>query len=557
MKKNEIIKKLNNLIAEAKLEDALSALVSFLDNNAQYSRLEKIARKTQVLHSKTQQDEQKGIISFENAKLNYNIVTDTLLQLIDDIEKDNLNPSRYQVEKDTTKKWQLIVSVITLLVIAGGFTLWYINHKPTPLVSKDCPKFDAKSKFNILLLPFDNLDGTNLAPHKQIKKGFAEKIQEYNLTGLADVDISEKEFGTQNAFTTEEAEKIGRHCAAKLVMWGTSETVDGQKEITANYKIINKDKLDLNLLHIADEAETVERVKRLTSITGDGILTKNVDIIIRAFFGIIAHEMGNDKIAIENLEEVSNNIDATSAEDSTALMIINTVLADSYINEDQPEKAITAYDKVLDVHPNYKLANNNKAILLIDLEKYEEAIPYLNNVIAEEATDSTNINLRKIRAKANFNTDKLEKAKLDYEFIQEAKPEDEKTKEDLKNVKQVIASRKATIVPTHNLVARESNITKLEQATKGNISIGNYREADLTATKILKVDPKSLLGYSTKIEVALEKKDTNKAKRIFNRAVEAGIPKKELYKKFPSFKPRTFIKPKLPKTQIFKPVKVN
>ncbi|HEB61915.1 MAG TPA: hypothetical protein ENI82_02075 [Bacteroidetes bacterium] len=556
MEKTEIVKKLNQLIAAAKLDDALTTLVSFLDSNAKYSRLEKIARKTQLLFSKTQQDEQKGTISFENAKLNYNIVTDSLLQLIDDIEKDNLKPSRYQIEKDKTKKWQLIVSVITLLVIAGGFALWYFQKNPIPPGTALCPKFDTSSKFNILLLPFDNLDGTNLAPHKQIKKGFANKISEYHLIGKADVDISEKDFGAQNAFTAEEAEKIGKKCAAKLVMWGSAETVDGQKEVTAKYKLIDKSKLDLNLLHIADEAENITRVKRLTSIKADGILTKDVDIIIRAFFGIVAHEMGNDKVAIENLEEVSKTINPENAEDSSALMIVNTVLADSYINEDQAEKAIATYDKVLDVHPNYKLANNNKAILLIDLEKYEEAIPYLNNVIVEEATDSTNINLRKIRAKANFNTDKLEKAKKDYEFIQKVKPDDKKAKEDLKLVKRVIASRK-TKIPKNNIAARTANIPELEQATKGNISVGNYREADRNASKILKINPKSFLGYATKIEVALEKGDTAKAKKFLKKAQRVGIKPKEFYKKFPQLKPPIIMKPRVKKSLIIQPVNGN
>lgn len=538
MKKSELIDQIKHWVGEAEFEQALQRLLGFLDRDPKYRRLSKIARKTQALLNKTKGDERRGIISFDNAKLNYNIVSDSILQLLNNLEQNELNPPRYAIEKDKTPKWQLMVSILTLVVLLAGLAFWMFN-KSNPISTKDCPAFEKSSEFNVLLLPFDNLDGTNLAPHKQIKKGLADKIEEYQLQGQADVEISERDLGENNAMTTSEAQSIGWECEASLVMWGSSETVDNQKEIIANYKLIKKDRLDLDMLQIDEEAESIQKVKRISGITADGLLTKNVDLIIRAFFGLAAHEMGNYEIAIENLQPVANSIDPANVQDSSALMMIQTTLADSYINTGQSDMAIAAYDKVLERHPGYKLANNNKAILLYQNQQYEEAIPYLNNVIQ---MDTSNWMLRKVRADSYYQINKLDKAQVDYKAIQQKEPSNPKVNQRIKSINKKMDVNRSKASAGNKLIANYQNLSALQNSATANRSIGNYGNATRDASKILKLENNNWVAHNILIEAALERKDTTQAKKRAQQAIKAGVPAPQLYRLYPFLKPKLVLR---------------
>ena len=557
MTKKEFIEKVQGQVSQAEMGKALETLVNFLDADPKYRRLENIALKTQALYNKTLQEEERGILSFEQAKLNNNIVTDTVLQLLDDVEKDNLSPSRYDVEKDQTNRWQLIVSLLTLLVIVGGVGFWIYKNQtkpnrnniittnsttapPTP--KKVCPEFNPKSKFNIMLFPFDNLDGGEDRPHVRILNGITQKIVEYKLSNQADVktNLSKLEDGESINFLS--VEDFGKRCKAKLCMWGTVEQVPDGKAVTAYYRLIDKTKLDLTKLQIDENSENVETVEAITNIKPEGQLTQDVELIIKAFFGLLSHELGDTKRAIENLMPVVDAMDPKNPKDTTNFLVFSNILAEDQIKENQMDEAILTYDKLLTAHPDYQLANINQATLLYQKNRYPESIEYLNTAIEK---DPQNEKLWQLRGDAYMKNKQYDKAKTNYEQVKVIKPANSNTKAIDKRLNHVnqqirISNRVATDAQVANLTATNSNVAELTNTAEASRSIGNYRIATNLANKIILVQPNSFEAHKIKIEAALKKGDKEKARELFNKAIEAGVDKEKLYEAFPTLKPPKF-----------------
>ncbi|MEL6922575.1 MAG: tetratricopeptide repeat protein [Bacteroidota bacterium] len=549
MKKQEFIEHIQSLLGQAETGKALQQMVDWLDGEPRYRRLEDIALKIQQLHSKTQIDEEKGIISFDKIQLNNNIVTDSILKLLTDVENDNLNPKRYRVEKDQTARWQLWVSLATLALIATGIGFWALREPETnpslagttilpPETEETCPEFVTTSLFNVLVMPFDNLSDGADRPHIPIINGIARKISDYNLSEKADVQQGPEESG----FNVLKAAQKGSECNARLVMWGTTEQVGSEKLVRAEYKYIQPEGeqkgLDLTLLSLDDEGSNIESVTTISSIQPEGKLTQNVEWIIQAFFGLLSHQLGDAKDAIANLERVVADIDPR---DSANLLVFSNMLASDYIKSGEYDKAIKVYDKLLASHPNYKLANINQGVLLYKNEQYAESIEKLNKAIE---MDPDNARLIQMRGDAYLKNDQLRKAKKDYQNAKTKNPGN--TNVINKKIQQVdtkiVQRSNISNASVNNLSATNSvQLRNLSEIINNQRSLENYDNAVRVAKKVLREKPDHYESHKVLIEHQLEvRKDTTRAREHFKRAIDKGAEKQQLYKDFPLFRPKMY-----------------
>lgn len=519
-------------VGEAETEKALDSLLLFFQSDRKYTRLKRIARKTQALYYKTLQDETKGIISFDNAKLNYNTVNDMILRLLDDLEQGNLNPARYEVERDKTPGWQLIVSLLTLVVLAAGVGYWIFSASGRPAI---CPDFARTSLFNVLLTPFDDLAGSDLKPHVEIQRELIKRInRNQQLTGKSDVKVTYRKVSETNILTPPEAESLGLECLAQLVMWGTAENTAKGKIIEAEFKLVNQDQLKLTKLDILNGTTLIDTVETITSISGNGILVNNINMIIEAFFGLINHELGNHEAAIASLEPVTTSFEMGEQRDSSAFLAWNTVLADSYIATDNSEKAIETYDKVLEVHPNYTLALANRGLLQFKMQNYAASINDLTDYLAMKPTD---VNVRTARAEAYMKTREYDKAQKDYEIIRKNKPEDPRVNNRWQELDREIKKQNRLKVEASSLLRNNANdLSALQLGAEAALSTGDHKKAEEYASRAIRLEPSNLQAWGILIEAQLEKGNQAAAEQTIQRAEQAGTSLNEICKVNPSLK---------------------
>ncbi len=73
-------------IGEAEIGKVLTMLEDFLDGQQQYKPLQKDVLQISALYTKTQREEEAGLISFDNARMSFNQVNHQLLLLLENLE---------------------------------------------------------------------------------------------------------------------------------------------------------------------------------------------------------------------------------------------------------------------------------------------------------------------------------------------------------------------------------------------------------------------------------------------------------------------------------------
>jgi len=463
------------------------------------------------------------------------------LQILGDVENDNLNPKRYQVEEDKTRRWQLWASLGIFAVLALGVSYWIFSD-----FEGTCPSFIPTSDFNIMILPFDNLDGSADRPHIKIREGIEKKIIGYQLEERADVETNLKKFEEGQGITQLDAESAALECNAKLVMWGSSERVGEEKEITANYKFLSNDgALNLTQLDIDETGTDIDTVRTISSIKSGGSLTLNVETIIKAFFGLISHELDRKADAVANLEEVVN---ALNPQDSNHLVFTNILAAD-YIAMGNKEKAIETYDKLLFAHPDYKLANVNQGMLLYEKGQYAEAIQKWDKAII---ADPDNAKLIRTRGDAYAKDGQYMRAKDDYVAAKDKnKTNNPVFNTRISDIENKINSSRNRInmkitTPASGGVLYDPNKNKkqvafYEKRAIESRKVGEYKKAVQYTSRILRLDKKNFVAYRILVEEQqLDKKNPAEAKKIFDKALKVGVDRKKMYDAFPEYKPNEY-----------------
>ncbi|MBK8490841.1 MAG: tetratricopeptide repeat protein [Saprospirales bacterium] len=102
------------------------------------------------------------------------------------------------------------------------------------------------------------------------------------------------------------------------------------------------------------------------------------------------------------------------------MLLTQMVLADSYLATQQPEKAMASYDRVLEVHPDYTLARNNRGFLLLRDKKLDEAVLDFSNIIARQPDNKEALTAR---AAAYTELRETQKAETDFSKVRRIDPE--------------------------------------------------------------------------------------------------------------------------------------
>ncbi|MCB0705428.1 MAG: hypothetical protein KDC34_08975 [Saprospiraceae bacterium] len=402
--------RIRDLILDGDTSMALQELQTILESDPKYHSLLSWHTLISAKYNRIEKEARRGLITEDKLDVSRNQTNDQLHQIIKQLREGNLDVEGSKLEPDlkpgTNRKW--LIPVLALLVFGlAGFASWRFFLNGNNKVDA-CPGFADESQFNVMLFPFREVGGgKDLNPEISIMDRLDQLCNQNGIKSSIRIHGKQDE---SLDFQTASAE--GDKCNASLVIWGTVEEHANVMDLTTRYKYLgNAEGLEVTKLQLEGESQ-VDTTTSISSIVREGVLTKNIEELILTIFGLIAHEEEQYDVAIDALEKAGR-------QDTSGAILTGVLLADAYLAINNTQKAVEAYDKVLQVHPEYVLALNNKAALLFMAGNFTEASNDYSRIIQ---LDPKNTDALIGRIAANTKLDREEAVQADMEVLRRLSP---------------------------------------------------------------------------------------------------------------------------------------
>ncbi len=535
MNQQSLVEQARELISDAETGKAIDLVEAFLKKDKRYKILYREAVRLSYQYNKVKRDEEKAVISFDNAKLSYNQVSDSLLNLLDYIENDNLQP---EALTSRPAAWQSVYQSHRLLFLLGLPTLvlsvivlvlvfknpWAANDGGNGTVTaqkNECIVSFPESTLNILLLPFFRPGGDPI----QVEGLILERLEDMSQRLRLDTKVELcREFKPDVLLNYPDADVIGRRNKAGMVIWGRAEKGRDVNVIKTRYKYLGKtDTLQFARLKWQGEKQ-IASDKVLSIITSEGELTEDIEAAVLMALGLFADQTGNKEAALTAFENAA-------VKDSSAVLMKNMMLADAYLARSEPQKALASLDTLLATHPDYWLGLNNRAILRMDAGDNLGAIEDLSAALEKRPTDP---DMLLARGTAFEESEQLYPAKADFEKFVETNPERaaevqqklETTNLKIKRLENVVKQTDAK--PSRNLTRRD-----LITAADASRQLGDTRQTERIVTKGLELSPDNPKLIAIQVENLLKEKKTDEARKVLKSAFNRGVTKREIARHSP------------------------
>lgn len=520
MNKSQAVQKARDLASNAKQEEALEALLGFFATDQRYRFLEHKARQVLAQYKRAERDAMLGVSNTSATQLAYNKVTQHVLKLTDYLEAEELRPG-YLDGEQRQRPWGTIISIALSLLILGGGAWYFLNTNAAEAqnTTTACPEFLNNQSFRTLLFPFRELNENGLRPHLAIGDRLAVLKEQHDIScGIRFYNI---EGDDPNLYptTTLDATTLGEECRAQLVIWGSTEQTATSAIIQTRYHFIDQQKLPLHKLTVQGNSQ-IDTVTTLSSIASQGIITAPIEESIKLLFGIIAHSSGNQPIAQQLLEN------SQQIQDSSAMLTRNMILAGIYLDQKDEQKATALYDAVLEVHPDYPLALNNRALLYYQKGLYTEAAEDLSRM--EDKAVGASPELLEVRAECFLKSDQLLKAKKDLKQLQSIKA-DAEVDQKLKEVNQKIEQEEQIKARADAELRNDpDNLSALKQKANASRKLGDYQSTIKASEDLLKRAPQNVEAYVELMKAYREQAQPDKVQAVYERAKAAGADTSKL-----------------------------
>ena len=528
MDKLQLVESAKELVANSNIGKALDLVKNFLQSDRKFRVLYDESLRVLAFYNKTKREEENELISFDNAKISYNQITDRLLALLGYIENNDLNPEALQTPASPMQlyyqshKWQ-VLTVIPTLLIAIALLVWVLKNgngqgdEEDPSISlEDCP-FEAISDFNIMLLHFYLPGGDNLKPEGLI----AEQLESFcteNRIGAA-IEIMQKPKQPDRLIDYPAADELGKLCQAKMVIWGRAEKSGATAEIKTRYRYLgDQGAIAFNQIKWQGENQ-IGGEKTLSSLVSQGEIFDDIEKVILLVQGILASDANNPELALANLENLETK-------DSTAILLKGMVQAENHLKQGDGDKAIAAYDDVLNTHPNYWLARNNRGLLEMQEGDNLNAIEDLSAALEKRPEDT---DMLLALGKAYENSEQLYPAKAAYEkaISQKSARTPEATK--LLEATQIKINRQEKViqqVEKKDVTSRTMRDTMALLDAHRNLGQNDLSTNLISSTRVIRpVDPALV---ARQVETLLRENKKEEAQKVIDDAVKNGLKKEEI-----------------------------
>ncbi len=542
MDKRQLAEQARLLIDNLEAGKALDLVKGFLKDDKKYSLLYNEALRISAFYNQTRKGEERGTLSYETTKLNDNQINESLLNLIDYIEKDELSPEALKTPATPwqlyyqSHKWQIITAIPTLL-IAVALLIWVLKNNTNEeekenaeITSQDCP-FTNDGVFNIMLLRF-YLPGGELSPEGLIAGQLESFCAANNIA--ADVEIMKKPEKPDRLLDYPIADTLGKLCRAKMVIWGQAEKSGAVSEIKTRFKYIGEQG-NIALSQIKWQGENqLGAEKTLSSLVSQGELFADIEKVILLVKGIIATESNNSQLALDNLE----NLDLPAG-DSVGILVKGMVLAENYLKMGDSTKARSAYDTVLNTHPNYWLARNNRGLLEMQSGDFLEAIDDINVALEKRPEDP---NMLLAVGKAYEESNQLYPAQDAYEKVVKLKKENAEDATMLLNATTIkIEQNERIIKQLEEKNASQRNFNDTLAIVDAHLNLGQNEQANQLISTVRKERPKDPNLVALEVETLVRQRKTAEAEKVVKEAVRTGVKENEIMRKTDGKAARRFL----------------
>lgn len=399
-------------IGNAHTDQAIAALLDFLQQDSRYDHLESLTIQVQSEFSKLRSDQISGVLSDDQSALAFNRLNKRILGIVEKLEKGDLGEDSATTGKSGGLRPVWIIGGI--LVIAIVALVLFLNKKPPVAVEQtvsvatsECPALEVPEGFNVLVANFVKLRGPDARPEVQIVREINALCKKNGINAGATLTDS------QQITTTAQAEKTCRNCKTQLVVYGTYETIkDDSLFINVNYKLIT----DMKLSALQAEGESgFKAVQTISSIDADGELLSGISNVIKGIFGIVAISNDNVAMAAPFLWDASQgNLSKTDT-------VLHRLAADCFVATNQPEKALLQYNAFFDKGGESVIARSNRAAINFVKGNFDAVVNDANVNIAKNQADTTSLWLR---SAAFSKLQQWEDAYKDLKVLQKVKPDD-------------------------------------------------------------------------------------------------------------------------------------
>lgn len=409
-----IVQTAKEFLLNGQTAEALDKLIAFLESDEKYEQLLRLSITARSEYSRLESEQRQGFISQDEANARLNRLNNRLLDILDRLADGRLEVEDLPVQTPakSKRKKMLLIGIPLLLFIGAylGYRFWPSPNPPEKPIS--CPDFSNKANLKVLLLPFKSISGQTLQAEYTVKQRLDDLAYEKDLP--VDVQIFEGFYDRPDAKFPgfRQATKIGNRCQADLILWGTAEkTPDNRIVLTSKFKFLgSSETFQVKKIELEGETDLVA-VSSISSLLQEGSFTEDVETLILAFYGLLAHQEGQ-------YAEAAKAFEAVSEKGNMPEEIVHTILADSYLAMNQPDKAIRHYEAITRLKPNDTIALNNLAWLQISLEKPLEAVKAAEQILQ---IDPDNKGALLTRAYAYLEAKEYEQAAKDFERIENDK----------------------------------------------------------------------------------------------------------------------------------------
>ena len=528
MNKQQLLDEAKALVAKSSLGEALDVVKNFLKNDRKYKTLHKEALSLLAFYNKTKREEENDLISFDNAKVNYNQTTDRLLNLLGYIEADDFSPAALKPPTTPLQayyqshKWQVLTAIPTLL-IAIVLLVWALKkdngaaiEEEGPVTIEDCPFMD-NTDFKIMLLRFFLPAGGELSPEGLI----AEQLETFCIdNGIrAEIEIMQKPKKPDRVINYDDANNLGILCNAKMVVWGRAEKSEATTEISTRYRYLG-DGGDISFSQIKWQGQDqVGAEKTLSSLVTQGELLDDIENVILLVQGIIASDANDPQLALDNLEKLKTD-------DPKSVLLKGMVEAENHLKQGDNQKAISAYDDVLDSHPDYWLARNNRGMLEMQEGENLKAIEDLTAALDKKPD---NPDMLFALGHAYENSDQLYMAKSVYQKVVLLKTDkEEEASQSLRDTEMKIKKHERAIeqIERKNLTRRTQHDTMTLLDARRNLGQTEKTAVLLNNTRLFR--PTDPAVVATRIENLLREHNKTEAKKVLDTALQQGVKQEDI-----------------------------
>ncbi len=555
---NKIIaEQVKSLIGQAETDEALRVLIAFLKTNAKWSALEQEATETQAQYANAKREASAGRISYEQAELTFNKVNNRVLRIAEALE--NPEAAEAGTSASGNRNVQRVVAVLIgfLVLAAAGFGISRLfqsngNAQGKPVPASQCPKFQDKTEFKILLWEYKALFKEDAEAAKSVPVALQNRLS-------SSIDrnwpVESRVFTIADTLPYPARQEEALKCNAQLAIWGTTERI-GPREWILITKYAFSDgwrfsrwtmtegnsweKTEITAT-LPTEGSFVDTITSFSSIFTQGKVALNIEALLKIAIGLNASRAQNSNQAIASLETIT-------PQDSVLAIIGGMLLAETYSATGREDKAAQAYQQVLEVHPNYSLALNNYAAIQLKQGDYAGALNTLNTALTI-APD--NADVLAMRGTAYMGVKRLDWAKRDLikaskiAAEQESKQVDAEVKSGtsrktqvvrtkLQEVEQKIEAEKQRKAEADALLSQSpSNVDALNIKAEASKNLGDFSAAIKLAQAALKKEPENVQAIATLAESYVAIGDTVRLRDLLKRAARAGVQPQEIKENAP------------------------